>query len=107
MQIRFIIRFPTHPSWMVEIRKLVPAAEMRTDIIDGIFRGKLSLLIEPVGEDRSRMTYEAAVIPNSAFMRFAWDLIGRRIHNQKIDMFLIQFKQIVEADWEAQEGLGA
>ena len=102
MQIHFAIRLPTRPGWTVEIRRLIPDREMDTAITDGIFRGSLDFLVEPLGEGRARLVHVAKVQPEGAFIQFAWEVAGRRIHHKKMEELMLRIKKLVESDWIAQ-----
>ena len=99
MQIRFTIRLPTDPHWVVEITRLDQDREMETEMVDGIFRGQLNFRLDPVDGGRTRLVHEAKIVPEGPFMRFAWEVAGERIHREKVVELLQRITEAAENDY--------
>jgi len=99
MQIRFTITVPTDPWWLVEITELETGQVLRTQIVDGIFRGKIEFFTSPDAEGHTVLEHRALIVPQGKFMQFAWKTIGAKIHADKMDEILQRIKTLVEKDW--------
>jgi len=98
-QIHVTLKIPTHPWILMEIVTLDPAREVRTAFLDGVLRGEYVYLLEPLGENRTRLAQEMRLRAKGFFFRFAWLVYGEGMYRKKMRTFLDGIKSVVEADW--------
>lgn len=105
-RIRVQIHAPTDPWILMEIRRLEPGREVRTEFIDGMLSGDFAYLLTPDGRGGARLVHEMRIQPVGRMVAVLWEVLGKHLHRRKMKTFMAKVKQIVEADWLALQPLG-
>jgi len=102
-QIRVSLKnVPTHPWMLMEIKQLQPGREVMTEFIDGVLAGKFYYRLTPQEQGGTLFVHEMQVRPVGFIVALVWEVIGKRIHHEKMERFMSAIKVVVEAAWSEE-----
>ena len=81
------VLLPMGPKWDVKITKLVPNKEIERTFLNGMFKGKESVIIEE-RVNGTRVEYVMEYQIQGIINKILWKLVFERLHNKNIDMIL-------------------
>ncbi|NLH48267.1 MAG: SRPBCC family protein [Myxococcales bacterium] len=100
-QIRVAVRAPSDPWILMEIVKLDPGREIRTEFIGGMLAGDFAYRLTPDGRGGTHFVHEMRIKPVGGLVTVLWEVLGKHLHRHKMKTFLARIKEIVEADWQS------
>ena len=89
------VLLPLGPHWEVEVSNMIPGKLVERTFLNGIFRGKETIIIEERYDGMKvdyRMEYEILVM----FNKILWSLHFQKLHDKNIKMILKALKDYVE-----------
>ncbi len=85
------VLLPMGPSWDVEVSQLIPCKLIERIFLNGIFRGKETLLIEE-RSNGTKVDYIMRFYIVGFLNKILWSIHFKRLHNLNIEMILSSLK---------------